>query len=199
MVNSLFSCNEQKLKKINDFYFSLYNNKNIKVEKNVFILKRRKLNLFDSIIIFKNNEKVLSFTETFDKNGVYRYILGKKALTHSLKDSSKIITKYNLTYNPFINKGVTLIDKAIYKFGKNSYKIYHYSEVQDNHTSFDSYYLVNVGFICYYNFDTDKYILCDSTNIKSLKIKEVTSRLINDTTFFSKYTIAKLFPKYYRK
>ena len=54
LVNSLFSCNEQKLKKINDFYFSLYNNKNIKVEKNVFILKRRKLNLFD-FLRFKMN------------------------------------------------------------------------------------------------------------------------------------------------
>ncbi|SMP36635.1 hypothetical protein [Flavobacterium hercynium] len=196
-VISLISCNKPKLEKTNVFYFNLYNNKDIEVESNIFTLERRKLNLFDSIIVFKKNEKVLSFKETFDKEGIYRYVLNKKTLTHSLKDSITLTTNYNVSYFPFVNKKATLINKVIYKLGENSYKIFHYSELQNNHRSFDSYYLENFGFICYYNFDTDKYVLCDSTNIKSLKIKEITSRLVKDKTFFARFTVAKLFPNYY--
>lgn len=198
-VLSLISCHEPKTNKTNILYFNLYNNKDINIESNIYTLKRIKLNLFDSIIVFKKKEKVLSYKEVFDKNGIYRYVLNKKTLTHSLKDSTTLITKYNVSYLPFINKKATLINEITYKLGENNYKIFHYSEVQNNHTSFDSYYLENVGFICYYNFDTDKYILCDSTNIKSLKIKEITSKLVKDETFFARFTVAKLFPNYYRE
>ncbi|OXA91102.1 hypothetical protein, partial [Flavobacterium hercynium] len=114
-VISLISCNKPKLEKTNVFYFNLYNNKDIEVESNIFTLERRKLNLFDSIIVFKKNEKVLSFKETFDKEGIYRYVLNKKTLTHSLKDSITLTTNYNVSYFPFVNKKATLINKVIYK------------------------------------------------------------------------------------
>lgn len=196
----LLSCNDPKLEKIDTFYFNLYNNKNIIIENNIFTLEKKKLNLFDSVNIFKNNKKVLSFKQAYDKNGIYRYILNKKTLTHAFNDSTTLYTNYNNKfYIPFINKETTLINKKTYKIGKESYKVFHFSEEQNSHKGFDSYYLENVGFICYYNFDTDKYILCDSTSIKSLKIKEITRNLINDKTFFARFTVAKLFPNYYRQ
>ena len=196
----LISCNRDNSKKTKIFYFNLYNNKNNIIKNNIYTLERKGLNLFDSVYIFKNDKKVLSFKEAYDrKDGIYRYIQNKKILTHTSNDSITLNTNYNVFFIPFINKRTTLINKVTYRVGVDSYKIFHFSEEQSNHTGFDSYYLENVGFICYYNFDTDRYILCDSTNIKSLKIKEVTNQLINDTTFFARYTVAKLFPKYYRK
>ncbi|WP_291287867.1 hypothetical protein [Flavobacterium sp.] len=193
------NCNTSKSDEDNKFYFSFYNNKNVRTKAGMFIVERKKGTLLDSVFVYEKNKKVLSFQENLDKHGVYRYILNKKTLTHSLNDSLTLSVNYDLSFIPFINKETTLINKKTYMFNQKHYKIYHYSEVQSNHRSFDSYYLENVGFICYYNFDSDNYILCDSTNIESLKIKEVTNQLINDTTFFARYTVAKLFPKYYRK
>lgn len=195
----LLNCNTSKSDKDSKFYFNFYSNRNIMTKANMFIVERKKAILFDSVFVYEKNIKVLSFKENLNKNGIYRYIFNKKTLTHSLNDSLTLSVNYNVSFVPFINKKTTLINKKTYVFNQKYYKIYHYSEVQSNHRSFDSYYLENVGFICYYNFDSDNYILCDSTNIKSLKIKEVTSQLINDTTFFARYTVAKLFPKYYRK
>lgn len=197
----LISCKEPKSEKRSIFYFNLYNNKNILIQKNVFTLESKELNLFDSIYVFKNHEKVLSFKQAYDnENGIYRYILNKKTLTHNFNGSITLGTNYNnKSFAPFINKETTLIDHKTYKIGLKSFKIYHFSEQQSNHKGFDSYFLENVGFICYYNFNTDNYILCDSISNKSIKIKEITSRLVKDETFFARFTVAKLFPNYYRE
>lgn len=199
IVLFMFSCDNLKTKNVETFYFNLYNSKNSNIKNDAYVLISTKLKAYDSINVFVNNKYVFNFNQKeFDSKGIYRYFLGKKKLTHSL-DTLTIKIKEGSYYMPFSNKEVTLINTKTYIGKERQYKVFHYSEMNNSETSFDSYYLEGTGFICYYNFNTDRYILCDSTNIKSLKIKEVTNQLINDTTFFARYTVAKLFPKYYRK
>ncbi|WP_156129488.1 hypothetical protein [Flavobacterium sp. AED] len=199
IVLFMFSCDNLKTKNVETFYFNLYNSKNSNIKNNAYVLISTKLKAYDSINVFVNNKSVFNFNQKeFDSKGIYRYFLGKKKLTHSL-DTLAIKIKEGSYYMPFSNKEVILINTKTYIGKERQYKVFHYSEMSNSETSFDSYYLEGTGFICYYNFNTDRYILCDSTNIKSLKIKEVTNQLINDTTFFARYTVAKLFPKYYRK
>lgn len=195
----LLSCNKQKSDINSVFYFGLYNSKDIEIQDNLFIVEKKKVDLFDSIYVFRNENKVLSFKEGYnERNGLFRFIKNKKTLTHSSNDTLPQITDYNTSYAPFINRETTLIDTRVYKIEGKDYKIFHYSEFQSSHKGFDSYYLENIGFICYYDFSRDNYILCDSTNINRLKINEITKRLINDKDFFARYIGAKLFPNYYR-
>lgn len=199
LIFLLLSCNKHKNETSDIFYFGLYNGENTKIRGDIFTIKKKKLNLFDSICVFKNGNKVLTFREIYAKNeGISRFIRDKKTLTHSSNDTLTLVTNYYTNYAPFVNKESTLIDKRIYRIKGKSYKIFHYSEFQNAHKSFDSYYLENVGFICYYNFSSDRYILCDSTNIRNLNIKDITGKLIYDKEFFAHFTGAKVLPNYYR-
>jgi hypothetical protein len=194
----LLNCNMSNKSNVVKLYFNFYNNKNVRTETNMYVVERKKIDLFDSVFVYKKNIKVLSFRENMENDGIYRYINNKKTLSHSLNDSLSLKIDYGVSFIPFINKETTLINKRTYVIRNKHYKIYHYSEVENIHKGFDSYYLENVGFICYYDFDTDRYILCDSTNIKTLKIKEITNELIKDKEFFARFTGARVFPNFYR-
>ena len=98
-----------------------------------------------------------------------------------------------------------MIDKCrskIYEINKEEYTVLHF--IEDNGVdskTYDNYYLKGMGPICCYSFDSDDYILCDSLSgftVDSKTIKAITTKLLKDTSFFSKFFLRKQFPNFHR-
>jgi len=192
------SCTKAPTKKHTFLLFNLYNNTDSIVNKKVFELTRFPLNKIDSIVIYNKKSYICNYKEkVVREKGIYRSCGKNLILTHSFSDTSNS-SKFCLMEEPFINESVLLIDSKKYKIKGVEYKLYYYAENNGSHSGYSSYYLEDVGFICYYNFSRDDYILCDSTNIKTLNIKGITNQLIRDTAFFARFIGKKLIPNYYR-
>lgn len=198
-IFSLFSCKKTNLDSTNTFSYTLYNSENKLVKQHFYKLTNYHLRNYDSIVIHMNDKECFTYNQKVVNNkGIYNYSENNIILTHSF-DKKNIETKGLKYYKPFLNKSTTLIDYQKIKIKDVEYKLFHYSETYNSNNSIDSYYLEGIGFICYYNFDTDNYLLCDSISNKSLNVKELGNMLVKDTSFFARYTVSKLFPNYHRK
>jgi hypothetical protein len=198
-IFSLFSCKKTNLDNTNTLSYTLYNSENKPLKQDFYKLTNYHLKNYDSIVVYMNDKECFSYNQKVVNNkGIYNHSQSNIILTHSF-DKKNIETKGLKYYKPFLNKSTTLIDSKKIKIKEVEFKLFHYSEIYNNNTSIDSYYLENIGFICYYNFDTDNYLLCNSISNKSLNIKELGSILVKDTSFFARYTVSKLFPNYHRK
>lgn len=198
LVCILGSCNSTHKENFTTFSFNWYNNNDSIVDRNVFELKKYNLDTIDSIVVYNESKLYCNFKEKYAKGkGIYRICNKELTFTHSFSDTVNSL-KSCLFKKPFLNQYVLLVGIKSYNLQGKEYRLYHYAEHNNNQSSYDSYYLEGIGFICYYNFDRDDYVLCDSTNIKSLEIREITNELVRDTSFFARYTVAKLFPNFYR-
>lgn len=179
-------------------YYNKYGDKDQLISKNLFKVKRDFLKGIDSISVFINERFVLSFKEkTVDNQGVFRICDDSLLLTHSFLDTLSTF-KYCLNKQPFLNARVKLIGSKEYFVSEKLYKIYSYLEDNGEYSTYFSYYIQGIGVICIYNFGRDEYIVGDSTNIKSIPLKEITNVLVHDTIFFAKHTQKKAFPNFYR-
>ena len=201
IVVSFLGCSHDKPEKIS-FFFSRVRHKNndILINKGEFELRKLSSKNSDSISLFRENIFLSGYKEKMVKGkGIFNDCNGHFVLTHSFTDTTNR-SGYCLSAPPFLNKHVLLIDSKYYDVSGKRYKIYHYAEHNNNdsNANYDSFFLENIGFICYYNFDRDDYIICDSTNIRDLPIKQIGHLLVKDSSFFARYTLTKLFPNYYR-
>ena len=198
MICVFYSCTRAPKKKYTSFLFNLYNNTDNIVNKNAFELTKFNLSILDSIVILNGKNFICNYKEKVVKGkGIYRLCGKNLIITHSFSDTSNSY-KFCLIKEPFINNQVLLIGSKKYKIKNAEYKLYYYAEHNGSYSGYSSYYLEGVGFICYYNFGRDDYILCDSTNIKNLDIKGITNQLIRDSTFFARFIGKRLIPNYYR-
>ena len=198
LVCILGGCSNTRKENLISLSFNWYNNNDSIVNRNTFELRKFTLSTIDSVVVYNEGKFYCDFKEKHENNkGIYRVCNNELMFTHSFSDTSNSL-KFCLFKKPFLNQHVLLISSKIYNLKGTDYKLYHYAEHNDNKSSYDSYYLDGIGFVCYYNFDRDDYVLCDSTNIESLEIRKITNKLVQDTSFFARYTVAKLFPNYYR-
>lgn len=178
--------------------YTKYNGKNNIIRKNIFELKEDSIAGFDSITVMYDHRILCKFKQkVVDSLGIFRICNDSLFLMHSFLDSVKCFQTC-LSDGPFLNNHIRLIGFRDYLISHKSYRVFHYSEDKGTHSSYDSYYLQGMGFICIYNFDRDEYILSDSADIKSIPLREITTILVKDTSFFAKFTLPKLFPGYYR-
>jgi hypothetical protein len=154
---------------------------------------------YDSISIYHNSTLLGTYKQKEVKSrGLLNICNGKYIITHTFNNRSNSF-KYCLSLPPFMNTHISLIGSKIYIVSGRRYRIYHYREFNDvDQDSYDNYFLEDVGYVCYFNFEKDEYLVCDSTNLNNLPIKKITHSLVNDSMFFAKYTNAKLMPNFYR-
>jgi len=179
--------------------FNLYNTKDSLIKSKIFVQRIFEKDSIDSIVIINNDTIMVSFTQIEDRTGIFRFCGIEKIKTHSFFDSS--ITEFCRSKPPFINRNVSFRGYKNYLINGNEYQLFHFIENTGNHTTYDSYYLKGVGFICYYSFDKDNYILCDSIEgftIKNEIIKKINARLLIDTSFFARFILKKSLPDYFR-
>lgn len=201
LLISNIGCNDRQPKLYSKaMIFNRYDKEDSLIKSELF-----KVNIFalnngvDSINVISNNAIYFSFKQIEDSSGIYRFCKENTIKTHSFLDT--LITEYCISKPPFLNENVSYRGNKIFSINDKNFKIYHFIENTGNHTSYDSYYLQDVGFICYYSFDKDEYILCDSLKgyqIKSEEMKQISNALVTDTTFFSRYILRKLYPNYHR-
>lgn len=193
------SCNTKTQKEDSiTFTFNRYNSNDSIIEKNVFELKKYISKATDSILVYSEGKLYCGYKEKFVQDkGIYRLCDKELKLTHSFSDTINSLELCGYK-KPFLNQYVLLLGIKNYNLQGKEYRLYHYAERNNNQSSYDSYYLEGMGFICYYNFDRDDYILSDSITINSIDVRKITSLLVKDTSFFGRYTIAKIFPNYYR-
>ncbi len=183
--------------------YKLYNYTDGAEKDTIFRLKIYENNGIDSIVVFSGNKNVFSYKYFFDSLGYHRLCKNEIVITHSLIDT--LIHTLNVQcdiYPPFQNENIVYRNSKTYRFDENEFKIFHFIEYNRTHSNtYDSYYLENVGPICYYSFDTDQYIICDSLSgfkIDSRDLRRINSQLLNDSTFFSRYFLNKAMPEFHR-
>jgi len=154
----------------------------------------------DSILITSHDSVFCSYKRVIDTSGIYRFCNGQKIKTHSFQDT--LITEYCRSCLPFLNKNVSFRDKKTYLIGRRQFIVYHFIENTGNHTTYDSYFLKEAGPLCYYSFDRDDYIFCDSLigyDITAAELSELKRDILSDTTFFARFILKRLMPNYYRQ
>ncbi|WP_177735211.1 hypothetical protein [Flavobacterium inviolabile] len=183
-------CKNQTDNKTTTKTFNLFGANNELLVKNYQSFQKTSLKNYDSINVFNGNKLVFSFNEKQNSLGIFKSCNSKFIQSHSF---DTISLANSSCIKPFlISRKTKLINQKEYVFKGEKYHLFHYSEEINSHKSFDSYYIKGIGFICYYNFDTDRYIFANDIS------KDLKNDLISDSTFFARYTVSKLFPKYYR-
>ncbi|MEC4048612.1 hypothetical protein OX284_004160 [Flavobacterium sp. SUN046] len=187
----VISCNKKNINTTKEA-FNLYGRGNELLIKNYQTFEKNILKSYDSINVFYGDKQLFCYNEKENNVGIFRSCGLYFSQSHSF-DTIAITNHNDKCIIPFfLSKKTQLVNEKEFNIKGVNYKIFHYSEQIDSHKSFDSYYLKDRGFICYYNFDTDKYIFSNEVP-KLLK-----DYIISDRDFFARYTMAKLFPNYYR-
>lgn len=179
--------------------YNLYNGYDSILKSDAFELYVFPGNGFDSIIGIANDTLYFKIKQVFDSAGIYRYCQNIKIKTHSFKDSTKTVFCKN--YPPFINKIVSFRGQKTYQINNKEYTVYHFIESFSNHTTYDSYFVNEIIPICYYSFDRDNYIYCDSIQgyeINTNELQQLKTKLLSDSTFFARYLLKKYYPIYHR-
>lgn len=195
----LSGCREQPYSYTKQMIFNWYNGNDSLIKTDAYKLDIYTNKGFDSIIAITGETVYFTLKQTFDSSGIYRSCNNEMIKTHSLKDSLK--TEYCKNYPPFINSNVSYRGKKVYLINDKQYSVYHFIESFSNHTSYDSYF-VNEGIpFCYYSFDSDSYIFCDTIKGYDLSkgdIGQLKIKLLSDTSFFARYFLQKNYPNYHR-
>jgi hypothetical protein len=199
-LSAIYLCGCNKGNEPSFKIFNWYNKNDSLIKSKIFIQQLFKKDGIDSIVVTSNDTITVNFKQIEDSIGIYRFCNNeKKILTHSFFDSS--ITEFCRLKPPFLNRSVSYRGNRSYLINGKKYKLYHFIENTGNHITYDSYYLKGIGFICYYSFDKDGYILCDSVSgfeINSQTLNGINTQLLNDTAFFARYHLRKILPDYYR-
>jgi len=182
-----------------EIIFNWYNGDDSLIKPDLFKLKIYSKIDFDSILTISNDTVYFYFKQSFDTFGIYRFCNEKKILTHSMNDT--LMSEYCKKYQPFINKNVSYRGSKNYFVNGKMFTIYHFIENSGNHIVYDSYFLNGKIPICYYSFDRNDYIFCDTLlgyEFDNGTLKLLKKELLSDTTFFAKYLLQKSYPNYHR-
>lgn len=172
----LISCKKEET----IIHFNYYNDKN-ELLKNDDIYKS--ITTKDSVSICKNDRKIISFAYQLQKDGIY-IVSNKKKFPLYLFNKKSF--KRNDALLRFFRFNVRLLEQKHYKTrDNNDYLIYSFVESTGDNI-FYSYYMVNEGFFCVYNYGHDKYLYSDSP-----KAKEISKLFLNDSTFFAKLDLER--------
>jgi hypothetical protein len=129
-------------------------------------------------------------------NKTYWYCDGKFILSHSLKTSDQTVSCYNKP--PFLNSNIKLIRTKTYFIDNKKYEIFCYSEADSSDLEVTTYFVNDIGFICYCNLATNNYYLLSNVtgekDIDSSNIKAIGNKLVNDTSFFIVHLRKKIPP-----
>jgi hypothetical protein len=176
---SLFSCTKRN----NTTIFNVYGNNNLLDKKNVYMSVLKD----DSITIYKNEKSIISFAYTIDDEGILVKYRNKKTPLYSFTKESLL---RNDSLPPFFRHKERLLGKKRYFISKNKeYLIYSFVEYTGDDI-FYTYYMENEGIICIYNYGENNYLYSNS-----LKAKEVSKLLLNDSTFFAKLDLERRLKK----
>lgn len=179
--------------------FNWYNSNDSLLKNDAFKLNIYSGNDFDSIIGIANDKFYFAIKQVLDSSGIYRFCQNEKIKTHSLTDS--LITAYCKNLPPFINENVSFRGRKTYQIENKKYTVYHFIESYGNHTVYDSYFIDEMIPICYYSFDRDSYIFCDTIqgyDVNNRDLKELKIKLLSDSFFYARYYLQKQYPNYYR-
>ncbi|MGB8190384.1 MAG: hypothetical protein WCF67_00635 [Chitinophagaceae bacterium] len=186
-------------------FFSLYDSSQNIIAKNLYKVegyegKRR----FDSIVITDKKNNSFNFLVYKDTSTASLFCDGKEFLIYSIEDTliHEISTQDCKINPPFLNKNTSYRGVKNYRIDEKDYKVYHF--VADNGVdlkTYDCYFLEKRDPICFYSFDSDEYLICDSLNslhISNTDLKVLTNKLITDSLFFSKFILEKQLPNFHR-
>lgn len=186
-------------------FFSLYDSSQNIIEKNLYKVegykgKRR----FDSIVITDNKNNSFNFLIYKDTSKASLFCDGKEFLIYSIEDTliHEISNQECKLNPPFLNKNTSYKGVKNYRISERDYKVYHF--VADNGVdlkTYDCYFLEKTGPICFYSFDSNEYLICDSLNsvqISNTTLKVLTHKLITDSLFFSRFILEKHLPNFHR-
>jgi hypothetical protein len=201
LVVILFGCEKEKDKVL---HYSYYDKNGQLLKQDAYLMNYKYQNGEGYLLTITgkwNYIKTKEYKEQLrvkvvDSIGLYFFCDGKYILTHRF-DS---VESERFCYNnpPFIQKESYWFGKKSYKLDDRIYEVVRFGQMSSSHTGNTSYYLKNVGFICYY-FDSGSYLLCDKVNGASINqdvLKSINASLINDTTFFMKSIIKEDTIKY---
>jgi hypothetical protein len=173
-----------------NYYYSLYGKDDQLIEKNKYVQTMSKIKENEYNLRICGNKYNESLKIKIDSLGIYWRCSDHFVLTYhfdSLENQS-----YCKTSPPFIYKNVYWVKKKNYLVKSKSYEIICYSEVSSSESYNSAYYLKGFGFICYYSYKVDKYILCDSisnVNFDCQILLKINESLIHDSTMFEKSVI----------
>lgn len=200
------SCQSDTKKEIGQsMFFSLYDSSQNIIEKDLYRLDEyQSTNRFDSIVIADKKNNTFNFLMYKNAGKVSIFCSGKELSVYSIEDTLiHEISNPNCNLNPpFVNKNTLYKGAKFYRINEKDYKIYHF--VGDNGVDFrtyDCYFLEETGPICFYSFDSNEYLICDSLSsvqISTKDLKALTQKLITDSLFFSKFFLERHFPNFHR-
>ncbi|MBN2520153.1 MAG: hypothetical protein JXB17_06595 [Bacteroidales bacterium] len=112
-------------------------------------------------------------------------------LSHSFIDSNLILkSNFRNYFLPFFSTDTRFIGEKTYTIDRDKFKVYRFKEdvLQSSNSIKYSYYLINFGFIYYYDFYEEYYFEVNefkgNSNYKISDIKKLINLLVNDSTFF---------------
>ncbi|MCK9156027.1 MAG: hypothetical protein M0P12_07930 [Paludibacteraceae bacterium] len=146
--------------------------------------------------MFKQNEKILEYSECVTENGIYRYCADSMYKSHSFNEVEYIENCLPLN-PPFLNKKVVLFEKKSYEINTKKVEIISYEELNSVHDEIVTYYIKGLGFICYCDLEKMScLILSDYKGISFDKglYSEIKDRFINDTLYFALERIKRFQP-----
>jgi len=182
----LIGCKEKE----STFYYSLYGKNDLLIEKNKYIQTLSKVKENEYLLTILGNKYKESLKIKIDSIGLYRYCDNHYILTHHF-DSIENQT-FCKSSPPFLYKKAYWVRKKKYFIRNKPYEIVCFSEISSSESSNSTYYLKGFGFICYYYYKVNKYILCDSINNVDFNLQvlhEINNSLIHDTTIFERYVV----------
>lgn len=183
----LSGCDKKK-QDIKNIYYSVYNSEYRLIKKKEFMVEMISKKGYDSVNVFQRESLLLTYKEQIQGDGIYRFYLGHKFKTHSFKN--QFITDFPRYSYPFISRHAFLKGEKSYKINGKNYLILLFEEYSGSHIGYDTYYLMNFGFICYYDYINKKIILSDEfigIRFDNQLVNEIKDCLIKDKSFFTKY------------
>lgn len=178
--------NEQQL------YYSFYGKNDSLIEKNKYVQVSQSKSANQWLVHLSGKDYNESFTMKLDSSGLFRLCNTNFLATHHFDSVQN--EAFCKSSPPFLNKNVSWIKKQRYVIEGSPYDLFCYSENSGSEISYSSYYLKGLGFLCYYNYQEDKYILCDSisgVNFDLQILRKLGDVLIHDSTTFEKYVVKR--------
>jgi hypothetical protein len=94
----------------------------------------------------------------------------------------------------FKTKSIKYVAKKNYIVNKSKYVIWCFAETGEYDRIFFSYYVENIGFVCFCDISEGDYFVCnkvDGDKYKFIDIKSLSNVIVNDKTFFGNFIIKK--------
>lgn len=200
------SCQSGRKKgSISSMSFSLYDSSQNIVEKDLYKLNKfQSKSRFDSIVITDKKNNTFNFLMYKNADTISIFCGGKELSIYSVEDTliHEISNKDCNLNPPFLNKSTLYKGAKVYRINEKDYKVFHF--VGDNGVdlrTYDCYLLEETGPICFYSFDSNEYLICDSVSsdqISTENLKDLTNKLITDSLFFSKFFLEGHLPNFHR-